>query len=232
MIGGYDWAGGREAMLRFGPDRGPIVIMAMPLFEEANRTRAFTVSLLRALGGLGIASALPDLPGTGESSTDLAQARLADWRTAFAAAAKSLGPPRTIHIAAIRGGALLTKSARGRSRWLFAPSDGAPLIRDLERAGMIRGAGNHDDRASDASKAETTLLAGNAIAAGMLRSLRSARIDQDAPVRAIRLDTDPAPADWHVPAAPLWRRAEPGNDAGLATMLAADLAAWVRACAA
>jgi hypothetical protein len=38
----YDWPGGREAKLRFGPDSGSIVIVALPLFEEANRTRQFT----------------------------------------------------------------------------------------------------------------------------------------------------------------------------------------------
>src|ERR1700741_3511005 len=67
VIDHYDWAGGREAMLRFGPDTGPVVIAVIPLFEEANRTRAFIVTILRALAGLGIASAVPDLPGTGES---------------------------------------------------------------------------------------------------------------------------------------------------------------------
>ena len=41
----YEWAGGREAMLRFGPDAGPLVVAVLPLFEEANppgapRTRA------------------------------------------------------------------------------------------------------------------------------------------------------------------------------------------------
>jgi thioredoxin reductase len=39
MIDRYDWAGGSEAMLRFGPATGPIVVLALPLFEEANRTR-------------------------------------------------------------------------------------------------------------------------------------------------------------------------------------------------
>src|SRR6187551_1263766 len=63
----YDWPGGREAMLRFGPATGPVVIAVMPLFEEANRTRAFMVALLRALAERGVASVLPDLPGTGES---------------------------------------------------------------------------------------------------------------------------------------------------------------------
>ncbi len=71
MIDHYDWPGGREAMLRFGPTNGPVMIVAPPLFEEANRTRAFVVTILRALAERGIASALPDLPGTGESLLDI-----------------------------------------------------------------------------------------------------------------------------------------------------------------
>src|SRR3546814_16458509 len=66
MIGRYDWAGGTEAMLRFGPDTGPVVVLALPLFEEANRTRAFAVTMLRALAARGVARVLPDLPGPGE----------------------------------------------------------------------------------------------------------------------------------------------------------------------
>ena len=81
----YDWAGGREAMLRFGPDAGPRVVAVLPLFEEANRTRAFLVAMLRALAGHGIGSILPDLPGTGESVVETRDLRLADLRQAFAA---------------------------------------------------------------------------------------------------------------------------------------------------
>ncbi len=36
-------------MLRFGPADGLVVVAALPLFEEANRTRAFMVTILRAL---------------------------------------------------------------------------------------------------------------------------------------------------------------------------------------
>ena len=60
----YDWAGGREAMLRFGPDE-PRVIVSLPLFEEANRTRAFAVTLLHALAARDIGGLLPDWPGHG-----------------------------------------------------------------------------------------------------------------------------------------------------------------------
>ena len=64
----YDWSGGREALLRFGPDTGPVVILALPLFEEANRTRTFAVGLLRRLAERGIAGLLPDVPGQGLAS--------------------------------------------------------------------------------------------------------------------------------------------------------------------
>ncbi|MCI1143823.1 hypothetical protein MOP88_18565 [Sphingomonas sp. WKB10] len=46
----------------------------------------------------------------------------------------------------------------------------------------------------------------------------------------MRLSSDPAPADRHVDAAPLWRRAEPGDNPALAELLADDIAAWIAAC--
>jgi len=85
MIDQYDWAGGCEAMIRFGSGTGPVVVLALPLWEEANRTRTFAVRLLRLLAERGIAGALPDLPGQGESAIDSEYAMLAGWRTAFAA---------------------------------------------------------------------------------------------------------------------------------------------------
>jgi hypothetical protein len=85
MIDHYDWAGGREAMLRFGPDTGPIVIAALPLFEEANRTRAFMVTICRALAERGMGSAIPDLPGQGESLVPTEQTDLGDLREAYRA---------------------------------------------------------------------------------------------------------------------------------------------------
>ena len=49
-------------------------------------------------------------------------------------------------------------------------------------------------------------------------------------LRTVRLDTDPKPADRHVPGTPLWRRAEPDNDPALAAILADDIADWIAAC--
>ena len=53
-----------------------------------------------------------------------------------------------------------------------------------------------------------------------------------APLRTVRLESDAAEADAKVAGSPLWRRAEPGEDAALAAALAADLAAWTKQCAA
>src|SRR3546814_14813430 len=72
MIGRYDWAGGTEAMLRFGPDTGPVVVLALPLFGEDNRTRAFAVTMLRALAERGVGSWLTALPGRGERRVPVA----------------------------------------------------------------------------------------------------------------------------------------------------------------
>lgn len=204
MIDHYDWPGGREAMLRFGPADGPVVVVAMPLFEEANRTRAFVVTVLRALAARGIGSALPDLPGTGESLVPTSEATLADMREAFAAVPGG-------YTLALRSGALLDAGER-EGRWHLAPQTGAELLRELER---IRQAGSGED------------FGGNIVSAALLAELATA---EPAPARTVRLADDPREADLKLPGAPQWRRAEPGNDPTLAALLADDIAAWVRQC--
>ncbi|MCW3848401.1 hypothetical protein OF829_14245 [Sphingomonas sp. LB-2] len=204
MIDHYDWPGGREAMMRFGPAGGPVVVAALPLFEEANRTRAFMVTILRGLASRGIASALPDLPGQGESLLPTGAARLAAMRNAFAAVPGA-------YTIAIRSGALLDAGAR-KGRWHLAPQPGADLVRELER---VRQAGEAED------------FAGNIISPEFLVELVGAEPD---PARVVRLESDARPADLTVPGAPQWRRAEPDNDLVLAALLADDIAAWIRAC--
>ncbi|ATY31816.1 alpha/beta fold hydrolase [Sphingomonas psychrotolerans] len=210
MIDYYDWAGGREAMLRFGPDTGPVVVVALPLFEEANRTHAFAVTMLRALAERGVAGALPDLPGQGESLVPTDAVRLAHLRDAFAAATRHAGRPA--YALGIRSGALLDSAAMLGGRWHFAPSTGAELLRELER---LRRAGGGDE------------YGGNLISPVLLGELPTAGAAQS---RTIRLESDARPADRHVPGAPLWRRSEPDNDPALAALLADDIAAWVRSC--
>lgn len=215
MIDHYDWAGGREAMLRLGPDAAPVVIVALPAFEEANRTRTFAIGIMRALAALGIGSVLPDLPGTNDSLRMTEDATLTGWRAAFAAAARKSGARWSL---AIRSGALVDTEADLDGRWHLAPQSGAALHRELERlrhsgGGMI---------------GETTVeIGGNRVSHHLLGELGTAVPSPDR-VRTVRLATDAQPADRKLDGPPLWRRAEPDNDPAFAAVLAADLADWVR----
>ena len=165
---------------------------------------------MRALDGLGIGSHLAELPGGGESLTDIADVRLEDWHAAIRGYAPGL-------TASFRGGALLDTAAR-IGAWRFAPEIGERILRDLKRAAL--------------ASADTTLLAGHNLSADFLRELEAATPGAHARLRTVRLDSDPAHAEARVPGSPLWRRAEPGEDPALAAALAVDLAQWARACAA
>ncbi|MEO5867707.1 MAG: hypothetical protein ABIS14_11715 [Sphingomonas sp.] len=221
MIDHYDWSGGREAMLRFGPGTGPVVVAALPLFEEANRTRTLVVTVLRMLAQRGISGALPDLPGTGESILPTEQMTLAALEQAFTAAAATFGTP---HIVSIRSGALVTGRARGASRWAFAPMDGGRFADELVRIGKLGGAG------SAAIAGLPLEIAGNLLSPILLGDLRIASPDMASPCRTVRLASDPQPADHRVDGAPLWRRAEPDNDIVLAESLTHDIAEWIAPC--
>lgn len=211
MIDGYDWRGGREAMLRFGPAAGPVVIAALPPLEEANRTRALLVAALRLLARDGMSSALPDLPGQGESLLPTRDATLADWRAAFGAAA---AVARATHIVSVRAGAMI-EELLPLPRWRLSPQDGPSLLRELGRMGEV-------DRVNGCT------IAGNSIGPALLAELDEAPVT--APARCVRLASDPAPADARLEFAPPWRRIEPDADGALAAAIAADIAAWVRAC--
>lgn len=222
MIDHYDWAGGREAMVRFGPDTGPVVMMVLPVLEEANRMRTFAVTMLRMLAERGVASALPDLPGQGESCTRLEGVTLNDWQEAVSCCVRHC-EPAPVHLAAIRSGVLLTHRASAASRWFLAPQEGARLTRELERTRIAAGGTPGGDPVE---------IAGNLLSRDLLTALGSAVPDATAPQRRVRLDSDNAPANRHVPGAPLWRASEPGADNVLAAVLADDLAEWIGRCAA
>lgn len=213
----YDWHGGREAMLRFGPESGPIVVAALPLFEEANRTRQFTCTILRALADHGIGSILPDFPGTGESVVATFDATLADQRRAYSELIQRLGTHS--YALSTRSGALLDTDADLTGRWHLAPQTGSDLVRDLERT---RAAAGKSDRGDE--------YAGNRLSPEMLAELQDAVPCEDGRYRVVRLDTDPRAGDATYAGAPLWRRTEPGNDIVLAQQLAADIAHWIASC--
>jgi hypothetical protein len=217
-------------MLRFGPDTGPVVVVALPLFEEANRTRAFAVTILRALAERGIAGALPDLPGQGESLLSTHETDLAKLRAAFAAAVASLtGPTFTL---ALRSGALLDSDAVVTARTHLSPMTGADLRRELIRArqASARESGEPFDPASLDTATDAIELAGNLISPALLAQLSDATPSPDR-TRTVRLATEAKPADAKLPGTPLWRRAEPDNDPAFAQAVADDIAQWIATCA-
>ena len=226
----YDWAGGREHIARFGPATGPVVVLALPLFEEANRTRTFAVGLLRQLAARGVGGALPDLPGQGESPVATEHAMLAGWRAAFAAAAGAVGGAHPVHSVTMRGGSLIDHDAPVASRWQLAPAKGEAVIRELFRTAQAAGEPVEIDLNAYNDEGGPLTIAGNRLARPLLRDINAADCVRDGAVRVVRLETDPAVADRKVEGAPLWRRSEPGDDAALAALLADDIAEWIATC--
>lgn len=239
LIDEYTWEGGREAMLRFGPAAGPVVIAAPALFEEANRTRAFLVAILRALAERGVASVLPDLPGQGESIVPTERATVMQWREAFARVAEQLhGEGREPFVAAIRGGAIVDTLALVAGRWHLSPMTGADMLRDLTRAkqAAAREDGGRFDPADIRGDADEPPLeiAGNLLSRALLRELQGISPfsgEETGALRVVRLDGDPRPAERKVTGPPLWRRSEPATDAALVAILADDIADWIARCA-
>ena len=211
MIETYSWRGGTEFALRCGVG-SPVTLLILPaLFEEANRMRRLTVSMMRALANEGIGTILPDLPGTGESPASLTQISLDDWH----AAASSLATQVSGSVA-IRAGALL--DGPFAARWRLAPETGARILRDLVRATAFAQGVAADD--IDARvRHEPTRLAGTLVGPALYEALAQA-----------------VPADVaHVTAVEgpkLWRAAEPGDDPAFARALAQDIALWVKTCVA
>lgn len=246
MIDRYEWSGGEEAMLRFGPADGPVVVAALPLFEEANRTRAFMVTILRALARRGIAGALPDLPGTGESLVPLSGVTVLVMQSAYEGAVETIrAEGRDAYAVGIRSGALLDVLGLVAGRWHLAPSDGPTLLRELTRIkqaelGRREPLGDYwyfDPTLPEDADDPPVEIAGNLVSPDLLTDLTVKTPFDRAfapalPLRTVRLESDPRDADRKLPGAPLWRRAEPDNDPALAELLADDIADWVRACAA
>lgn len=226
----YEWGGRAERLLRVGAG-APRVMLLAPLFEEANKTRRFLVEIMRALADRGIASALPDLPGTLESSATLAELEWSDWTGAADTAACATGAH---YIASFRGGALLDAVGGVRVRWRLTPADGVALLRDLVRVqtASLREDGMNATAAEIERKAlgEPITIAGYDFAPGFLAGMRAQTLDRAEPPRIVRLATDMLPADAKIEAPPLWRRSEPGEDRAFSQAVATDIAEWVKSC--
>ena len=193
----------RDLDLRFGIDYPLQALVVPPFFDEMNRCRRLIATVMRGLADRGIGSRLPDLPGTGEAP---GEPSFAAWRQAI------VERPATFTIA-FRGGALIDDALEA-PHWRFSPVDGAALTRDLRRAQHLAG--------------------GETFAGWMLPPPLLTTLDAAVPTgsaRVLRLESDRTPADRHVAGTPLWRRAEPGDDPGLAMILVDDILSWSRTCA-
>ena len=207
----YRWRGGTEHVLRHGAGT-PVTLLVLPaLFEEANRMRRFTVSVMRHLAAQNIGTILPDLPGTGESNIPLCDVKLSDWHEAISTlSAKVTGS------VAIRGGALLDSTMK--NRWRLAPESGERLLRDMTRATALS-AGVPASEIDRQARTMPTRLAGNVINPALYFVLHGAM-----PVDGAHITTVEGPK--------LWRAAEPGDDPIFAQLIADDIVVWTKTCGA
>lgn len=203
-----------EWLARVGPDHGIPILILPPLFEEMNRTRAFLFSIMRGLAVDGFRCCLPDLPGTGESRRALGRCSWTGWTSAISLVADQIRSTKTkLLIASFRGGALLTDSNEA-AHWRLAPVNGAALIRDLDRSGLVGGHGG----------------AGYSIPPAIASALSSVILPELEQVFTVRLASDPKPADAKLDGPALWRRSEPANSTELAQLCASNIEAWARKC--
>lgn len=217
-----------EYQLRIDPAGLPraTILFVPPLFEEANRTRRTLVLAMRALAAEGFAALLPDLPGQNESPVPLVEADLTRWRAALAEIAHGIDGP--LIVASLRGGALIDHAAKAAAWWRLTPASGASLLRTLLRARVSadREAGiasSLDSLRTEAASAPL-LLAGNLLSPTMIAELAAAEAQPVEPLRSVALGAE------GIAGTPLWLRAEPGEDTGMAQAIAADIAAWSRSC--
>jgi pimeloyl-ACP methyl ester carboxylesterase len=200
--------GRQEWAMRIGDPADPLLLFLPPLFEEMNRTRAFLAAAMRRVAAAGYCCRLPDLPGTGESERPLEEIGWQDWLDAARSAADGAKA-----VIGVRGGCLLD-AGLAPCAWRFAPVEGASLVRDLQRAGLVAEGGG----------------AGYAPAGDLLESLGAASPSGKA--RVVRLASDRGEADLKVEGPPLWRRSEPQNSFELVDAIASDIVQWIGACAA
>lgn len=227
----YRWRGHDEWLAQIG--EGPPLLLIPPLFEELNRCRALITGVMHGLAAAGFQAVLPDLPGSGESPRSLVDVGWEDWTGALGLVSFDLqARNRTPFVASFRGGCLLEQQAGAAARWRFAPAAASALVRDLVRAKQSTlPARVSAEELETQARGEVTEFAGYAIPPAIFSGLAGATIGEEDPVRTVRLETDPAPADLKLSGKPLWRQSEPGNDPVLAVALAADLVEWMHACA-
>jgi alpha-beta hydrolase superfamily lysophospholipase len=224
----YTWRGGSEGLLRHGAG-SPITLLILPaLFEEANRMRRFTVSVMRELATRGVGTILPDLPGTGESLTELAEVSFDDWQAAIDSLSETIrGAHGKCLTVAIRGGAVLDAAAE--FGWRLAPESGERVLRDLLRATALS-SGTSAGEIDRLARVQPTTLAGQQLSPALYNALSLASISTG-DRRTARLTDDAGLRDVSLDGTRLWRNAEPGDDPGFVQAVASDIAEWTATCA-
>lgn len=212
-----DGSSAEEYSLVFDQGAAQRLLIIPALFDEGHRLRRFSVDVMRRLAGSGIDSILPDLPGTNESTIDLAEVALADWIAAVTAAAGHFG---ATNVLALRGGGLIVPP--GLSGWHYGSVKGASLLRTLIRARVLasREAGREESGEGLLIEAQEhgIELAGYRLGATMMQQLQAAQPNTD--LAEIEQDL--------LGGSPLWLRAEPDADAAQADALAAYLTMAMR----
>jgi hypothetical protein len=217
-----------EHILRIEPAGAPraTVLIVPPLFEEANRTRRTLVLAMRALAAKGFAAVMPDLPGQNESLVPLEDVDLAGWQAALAEVAAGVDGP--LLVASVRGGCLIDHRVRAAGWWRLAAVGGSSLLRTLLRARVSAdreaGVTSSLESLSETAETEPLLLAGNRLSPAMIAQLGAAEVQPVEPLRSVSLGAE------GIAGTPLWLRAEPGEDAGMAEAIAADIADCSAAC--
>ena len=226
----YNFDGRDEYCPGIDPDASKAVrriLLVAPLFDEMNRTRRVLATTMRALAEKGIASFLPDLPGTNESSADLVDQDISHWQSAITAAAQQHG---ATHIASIRGGALVDLASPYLPHWRLAPVKGATLLKAMLRTRVAgdREAGittTSDNLIIEAAR-KPVLLGGNWLSPKMVRELNDAEPVPVEALHSVSIGTE----DGGLAGSALWLRAEPQDDPHMAQAMADNLDRWSASC--
>ncbi len=204
-----------ELLVAFDRQQTARLLIIPALFDEANKMRRFTLGVMRALDEAGIDSALPDWPGCNESLAPMADQTLECWRACALAVRDRF---EATHVLSIRAGALIAPA--DMPGWRYAALEGQKLLSGLLRAQTIaaREAGETQTREGLMARGreDGLVLGGWELGAEMLRQLETART---APQTA-QSDIEQSALGG----SGLWLRAEPDEDAGQASALAAIIA--------
>ena len=222
----YRTNGRDEPLLTSGDDEKARVLMLPPLFAELNRVRRVLCDTVRALAEHGIGAAIPDLPGTNESSCPLADVGWSDWTAAARDAVEQTEPVACL---AIRGGALLVPPSFALPVWQLAPVAGRHLARTLVRS---RIAGDREaGRRTDSAAVEAELAAGSATLAGydisraLYEGLHAATPFPGG--RIVQVAGGATETDGEIAGPAPWLRAEPGDDPQFSEAIATGIRNWI-----